>query len=1232
MPPQKSGPAPPTPGRVSLPLGLTTTVRGSPFQGISKTHAPAANTRIPNLTAHVALAKAHQQLLAQGGLLTAPQRKAQASAAAQILKSHATAPTKAAPPPKSTQRIPQSMLPASAKTTAKAPRSLAPLVLGAPPAPPLVQAPQRTPAPASPTLLPTGSRGAPTFNQIRAYADANPAQATTGHPGIGNALASAAHKADLGFGTGAVETMKALGIGGQSTPSILWGDITGNPTIKTPDKWVTSTKASSILQNTGLNLPRIIPSVDLVAPAGAATKSVTPQQLAAVGLSPAQTKVFNDKALKLGWHKQELQGLVGLDLIKHAYSKPPNMLARLAKNFASDVITTGSLPSAVVGIGQEAASGHIGRAASQLGGVVGDQVGGFLQDPLAYSESHPYYAESLVGGVGKTLGEAGRLVPGEGAQRLVNLASTPTRAPLDRGVRSKNLYTASGQLASDVLASKSPRFAKHLEAGQVDNIVRSVTNHIAPDHVAAQIAYAHGLKAVNKQRAEVLSAYQHAGGQPGKILAHYERQTAIDGPKSAAAGQVKFWRDRVIPTTKTLSEKDHQFLSAHAGVANNTSAALVTADRFGETAAQYRAHEPLIISSARAGDPLAQHVMKLREEYMSPAAAKLDDTQYAALEGAYSQAVDEFAQQHLAGGGAAPVRVAYTPPPPFQRNPFTPGPGSATRFTDRFARQKASTGEAFTSGQYLIDPTVPVRENIHAQRMRTSLGAHQAVMEQLGTAATAGDVLPEGHVFVSDHNARALRRLQNDLQDNPVGAHDYYHQEAETRSQFAHALEGATKKPIPGQTWSVPRGEKGTFIPEGAWNRVMDYTRPTSRSVYDKAIKQYQRVLISLFPSTLLGNSAGSIPMALYAGAGPKDFAMAARAIRDPSLVPHTLRGAGVSGVLSRADAHNPLTKYMGGMMHLNRVGEDFSRYAANFAKSRKPMIKGAREANMAFDEYARGVAKGDINPELQNKAIDWAIKFTGDMSKPEGKLGRRAGQFILFHNWLGHVAKLMLYTLPIEHPRRMAFINALSQYGDQYRKEHGAWPSWMQDFLPLFQHVIGKNAFTRVVGLGQASPQNTIGGFLDTLTQPQPIASKLGSLLSPPLAVGVNYAQQELKNQLGNTKPVDMNRFLASQLAYQIPGISKFKPRTGMAPDSIPFVSEKRKTYTGAGHKTAWNPNTVPWDQRPGARPVGGVLGDLSRVFGLPLYDVPNQGPINDLANAKEKKYDAPKTKKWGG
>lgn len=1206
---RKSGPNPPKKSKpfvVSSPL--VTPPKGHPFAGATGLNAPAKTTRTKDLTAKVAVAKEKQSELTHGGLAPADQRKA-ASDAARVLNAHKQAKRAAAPKtqtPAHTSGAGVQRGPATSRRTGTPPSVATPSTTKLP-------AWLTAPAVASPVtsraLPPASSPPSQRQGALGLFKGSGP---TTGHGFLRDAVST-------GLGT-ALE-------GAASIPSTLLTPIHPGAThtaaqdvkpthlapaiVDTTQRLAAAgNKAASGVQNAGLSLPKTIPSVDLVAPAGAASTTMTPEKLVAAGLSEAQTKKFRALAKKNGWYDGEINGLVGTDLIKHAYNKAPSGILgtaqRTAQNFGAGLIRTAGLANVPVAIGQEVASGHGLRAVKEIGNAAAAQFGGMLSNPGQAFVSDPYTFIPTAGGALKTLGEVGRIGGRATAERLVASASRPGEV-INRGARSKNLYTASGQLISDFATSRSKTLSRKAEAQSVDNLVRDVANGTAGPHHDVQKAFADAYKKEGAKRAPLLVAFNMAGGKPEAILAKY----TADGNKR----QVAFWSS-VVDATRNLSEKDHAFLAAHAAMADHTSQTHVELGRFGDTASVYRAHQPLIHSAAHAGDPTAQRLIALHDEWTKTLRTTEDPAVLAPLHGAYDQATRDFAQSHLDSGGNTPSYVAYTPPPSrgVMKPTYQAGTGGKVRFNARVPGQKASTGGSFESGNYLIDPKVALRENVQAQRLRTSVGlTSPESLKKIGAIEAAkGDARPEGYVFTPGLNRATIGKVMTDLHDKPVSAHDYYHQEADARGRLAKTLE-ATKGT------GEHAAEKGYFVPEGAFNRILDYTRPESRHSYDQFMRQYQRTMISLFPSTALGNTVGSVPLALAAGAGPQSLRMAGRSSRDASLVPFTAHGRGVAGSLA-SDARNPFTQYMGAMRSVSVKGEDYSRDASYFAH----LLPGAAKRAKAHgyesrDAYLRDVATGKVDVHLRDQALDHMIKFAGDAAKPATKTQQKLGRFILFPQWQQHVATLMLKTLPIEHPRRMALVNALAQYGDTYRKEHGAWPSWMTDFIPLFEHTLNGNQFSRVVGLGQLAPQGTAGQTFDSLANGYgSIPERVASILNPPVGAIANTAIQAIKNQ-GSYQPVDLGRFFANQAAYTIPGLSKVAPRTGMAPDSIPFISERRRTYTDGSHKSTYNPdNSVAWDQRPGARPLGGLLGIASRVAGLPLYDTPNAGSINDLANKK--------------
>jgi hypothetical protein len=1057
--------------------------------------------------------------------------------------------------------------------------------------------PPSAPAPAR-TLPPSGRRGTP--GKARGYQG-------TSH----DLLGGIAHAADLTAGT-------AFNVaGGPNIAADILHPIQRYHEVRR-EGLVPLKQAAGLAQQTITRemsrpgfLPKNfrIPSIDIVPPAGAAgpNRPVTAdefKQLAQHGydLSPRLDARFTKQALKNGWTAAELDGLSGGAKIDKAFSKPPPEPLRVAANFGKGIAQLGEIPSGLVGAGREVAAGHGLKVAQALGEGLYSELPVVGKHPFVQTlQSDPFGTITQFAGAGKTVGDLARLgkIGKVAAERMV---TTPSGLAVNRGELSKNAYTALGQSASDTAARHFQGAGGRLEAKAVDEAVRMKMNTHAPEYVPLQRAYHAALDKVGRKRAEELSAFQLSGGKPEQIAAFYRAQGL---PKKAE------YFDRVAERTKALAPEDHAFMDAHNALAAKTTQSNIDIGKFGDLGANFRRYSPLIRSSARLGNPESQRILALRDEYLK-GFNTMEPQDLEALRGAIDQGVQDFRKGHLAAGGSEPAYVKYSQPKPVVASPFTPGPGGAVGFKTPRGRQKAETGGTFESGQYIIDPTSPLAESVRAQRTHLASVLHDDVARAVGTHVTAGDAIKPGNVFVSETNLRGLRRTTNDLADAPVGASDYYAQEAATRQGIFDKLKNGA---VPsGQV--VPRGEKGWMIPEAAYQRILDHTRPPSRGAYDKFLRQYQRVLISYRPSTIVNNTVGSLPLAALAGAGPKSFARSARAMRNPELAPAVLRGRGVAGSLA-PDVRSRVGSKMDWMRAQSQRGEDFSRLAAFFSKAGPHIEKRAKQLNVTADEYARDFASGKADPQKLNEFIDHATKFVGDVAMPDSKLGHKLGKAILFHQWVGHIAKLLLFTLPVSHPRRFMVLQALGAYGNQYRQQHGVWPDWYAEYLPLFQHTerignAGKaQTFTKSFSTQGVNPFSTLNQFASPVSTSDTLPNIISGVLAPPLQIGLNTVFN---------RPTDSHsaaRYALGQTIRQIPGVSVIRPQSGMASDSIPFISEQRKVYS-SGRKRNGKSVPLPYDFRPTARPEGGILGALVR-YGLGgVYDVPAQGPIHNIDQGK--------------
>lgn len=585
----------------------------------------------------------------------------------------------------------------------------------------------------------------------------------------------------------------------------------------------------------------------------------------------------------------------------------------------------------------------------------------------------------------------------------------------------------------------------------------------------------------------------------------------------------------------------------------------------------------------------------------------------------YHDALVDFERMHLEKGGMAPARVAYT-----KRETF-PGVRRGAQGARNFVAkpggtQAKSTGKSFLSGNYLIDSKSPILENLRAQRLETSIGSYHQIMAHLAVEAKKNDPVPDGMIFVKGSNAATLGKIEHEMESNPVAHGDHYASEHSIREDFTTALKAATQK---GQH----AGEDGFFVPAAAWRRMVEYTTPESSGRYQRFLRQYQRVLISTFPGTVIGNTLGSMPLAMASGAGYRSFRDAYHAMNDPTLAPASLRGRGVAGGLA-SEAHNVATHYMDFMRRQSVKGEDWSRLAGYFSKAGPHIRREAERLGMEADDYARAFAKGEIDPRKLDEFLNHAESFLGDTVKPNGKYGRMLGNVILFHNWVGHMAKLMLWTLPIKHPGTAVMVNTLASYGDQYRREHGVWPSWMTDYVPLPKALAGigndsvakyvpggMQQFTRALNIGQLMPQSTAGGLLSNVMADRPIQERLSAVVGPPLSQIAAFMQQATINRYGaDSNQANLWKTAVNLALSMIPGERKAFPMQGRKPDDLSIFNDPSyKMYTSRVPGMPLSPFL-----QPGAVPDRGVSGFIERSLGGGVYSVPNQGPITDTANYK--------------
>lgn len=626
-----------------------------------------------------------------------------------------------------------------------------------------------------------------------------------------------------------------------------------------------------------------------------------------------------------------------------------------------------------------------------------------------------------------------------------------------------------------------------------------------------------------------------------------------------------------------------------------------------------------------------------------------------------------FIDAHLAAGGVEASRIPRTKIKSGIAHPSRLA--GKQRFTTKTQRGYRSSGHSIRSGEFVYDPRAPLHENAEIQRIRQHIGIWNDLAQNRMVHHVVGDgettVVGEGQVAVPIDNFRSAAKTAPPWDDStPVAMHEV-DREHTIRQKAADWMKGtaATEGEV------IPRGQEVFVLPAAMHNRIIEWAKPVSRdgkmAAYERANAAYQRILIGIYPSTWLGNAPGSVPLAIASGAipGRGAFKMAAKSGQtkgplaralssDAAISPASISGLGAAGS-SMGPAGNPLMKFVGFGRELSMKGEDFSARAAWFGQA-KPVVEGwlpktrklfpgveklipksklglARELNKDATTIYHALASAKwedgtrLSPELEatrNRMLNHVEEFVSASVKPKGDLGRAVGTVVLFHNWLGHILKLTLVSLPLNHPRRAALMNAISVYGNQYRQEHGVYPSWMTQFLPLMEQSqsIGNGLSAPGMlsaGLGQLTPMASAtslagaGTQLDTRS-PLELGASLTSPLVRPLLQAAIALHDNSKLRPGEPGAIDPTKVLLAGIQSAIPGSAKFLPRSGLTPEAnILTGMTKRKYYEYVPNASgkSYKRYEVPWAMRPGGRPQGGALGDAFRVLGLPLEWNPTGG-----------------------
>jgi hypothetical protein len=300
----------------------------------------------------------------------------------------------------------------------------------------------------------------------------------------------------------------------------------------------------------------------------------------------------------------------------------------------------------------------------------------------------------------------------------------------------------------------------------------------------------------------------------------------------------------------------------------------------------------------------------------------------------------------------------------------------------------------------------------------------------------------------------------------------------------------------------VAAGGNYYLIPEFLYKQIVkelgaiQYRPQGGLAFVNNITKEWRSFTLNIFPRTGFANLIGSASLAALAGAGPRSFYLAYRHLRYGDIpAPAGLRQAFAAGLtneqnfarirsrLPTASFRIPgetrrglplgrnvsldtpfagLAWWMNTMRAFNGISEDFGRLAVWYSRAYPEASRLAdvgfvktwttgrvlsEEAQNVLESLARG---NDPNLAAQSQRfVDLSFEWLGDLHAG-GKTNTILRTAVPFQQWYRHIIRLTFVTMPLKYPGRMLFLQRLSEIGHEYLIEHGIYPSWMMDVIPI--------------------------------------------------------------------------------------------------------------------------------------------------------------------------------------
>jgi len=382
-------------------------------------------------------------------------------------------------------------------------------------------------------------------------------------------------------------------------------------------------------------------------------------------------------------------------------------------------------------------------------------------------------------------------------------------------------------------------------------------------------------------------------------------------------------------------------------------------------------------------------------------------------------------------------------------------------------------------------------------------------------------------------NIDYVQKALNEFGDTPEGRAEFFKKNGELELLA-----------IPNATWDT----MSKVLKEAADNK--------DPNVLIRLSQSWQRINLTLLPRTPVANITGNALLAALATFRPKSFFLAVKLMREGKLPPE-VQSRGLYGMLSESQALegklqgklkiaafpiSAVKTWMSIMQRGNILSEDLARATlyvdglmtnANKAKGKKflaNMRSMNDEAQELFDAALKGTSNDPRIRKIQEASLQRAEDWLGSYRKG-GTFERAAAVAVPFNQWYRHILRLTFITMPYDYPGRSAMLGTLAKMGEEYQKENGVWPDWMQDLLPLWEEErktpFGKQRVIGGIRTSSLNPFATASQVADFMPIGQGGGSALNAfvqLSSPLIQTGVEIVGAMVFAPGGSKKVIDVD------------------------------------------------------------------------------------------------------------